>query len=228
MRCRTARKLVSESFDGPLDPPAGSRLEGHLRDCAECRKVRADLAAVMAGARSFDTPSVPADAWIRIRARLREAEASTERPSRGFAARPRFAPAVAALALVAVAAGGILVGLKLGRRPVSLTPEMHEQATLAKLDEAERHYVLAIKSLGEALSGAKDRLSPEVSEMFTRNLEVVDATIQACRQAVLSEPDDVRARDFLLAAYMEKMALLGDLLDMERADPRAGAPGEAL
>lgn len=228
MKCRKARYLISGSLDEALEPREASELEEHLEACADCRAVLADLRRIAEGARGIETPPVPEDAWTGIRARLRDADAVTARPGRAFAARPRFAPALAALALVAVAAGGVFVGLRLGRRPVLLTPEMKERATLAKLDEAERHYEMAIRSLGEALAGSRDRLSPEIAEMFARNLEVVDATIQACRQAVRNEPDDVRARDFLLAAYREKMALMGDLLDMDRTAPRAGAPGEAL
>ena len=64
--------------------------------------------------------------------------------------------------------------------------------------------------------------------MFERNLEVVDATIQACRQAVRSEPDNVQARDYLLAAYKEKIVLMGDLLDMNRKSLPEEEPGQAL
>ena len=58
--------------------------------------------------------------------------------------------------------------------------------------------------------------------MFAGNLEVVDATIQACREAVRSEPDNVKARDFLFSAYREKVVLMGDLLEMNRT----AAPGQ--
>ncbi len=228
MRCRKARGMISEYTDGTLAPRKAAVLDEHLGTCADCRAVLADLRVLVREARGLETPAVPAAAWSRIQARLRESVATAARDERVFLGRPRLAPALAALALMAVAAGGVYVGLKLGRRPVVLSPDKQEQSTLAKLDEAERYYELAIKSLGEALAGQGDKLSPEVAEMFARNLDVVDVTIQACRQAVRSEPDNVRARDFLLAAYREKIVLLDDLLDMDRAASPGEKPGEAL
>jgi len=220
--------MISEYADGTFSLRKAADLEAHLETCAACRAVLADFRVLVREARGLETPPVPAEAWSRIRVRLRERGVPAPRIAGGLFGRPRLAPALAALALMAVAAGGIFIGLQLNRRPASLSPDMREQATLAKLDEAERYYELAIKSLGEALEGQGGRLSPEVAEMFARNLEVVDMTIQACRQAVRSEPDDMRARDFLLAAYKEKVVLLDDLLDMNRTASAADRPGEAL
>jgi anti-sigma factor RsiW len=228
MRCRKARIMISEYTDGTIAPRNAAALEEHLGTCADCRAVLADFRIIVQEARGLDTPPVPTEAWSRIRASLRERDATAAPGEKASFGRPRLAPALAALALIAVAAGGVFVGLKLGRRPVVLSPEMREQVTLAKLDEAERYYELAVKSLGEALAGQGGKLSPEVAEMFARNLEVVDVTIQACRQAVRSEPDNVRARDYLLAAYREKIVLLDDLLDMNRTASAGERPGEAL
>lgn len=220
--------MISEYTDGALVPRKAARLEEHLRTCADCRALLADFRVLVQAAGKLGTPPVPAEAWSGIRARLRDAGAPAARGEKAGFGRPRLVPALAVLALMAVAAGGVFIGLKLGRRPVVLSPDMREQVTLAKLDEAERYYELAIRSLGEALEGQGGKLSPEVAEMFARNLEVVDVTIQACRQAVRNEPDNVRARDFLLAAYREKIVLLDDLLEMDRAALPVDKPGEAL
>jgi hypothetical protein len=61
-------------------------------------------------------------------------------------------------------------------------------------------------------------LAPQVVELFERNLGVIDATIRACRAAVLAEPDDLQARSYLLAAYTEKVTLLDSALDLGRQD----------
>jgi len=228
MRCRRSRIMISEYVDGALDRRKSARLERHIETCAECRGVLTDLRTVVGQAGKLETPPVPDGAWSRIRARLAEAREPAPRLERSPFFRPRLAPALTALALMAVAAGGIFFGQRLGRKPVALSPEARERATLAKLDEAERYYELAIKSLGEALAGRKETLSPQVSEMFRRNLEVVDMTIQACREAVRSEPDNVGARDFLLDAYKEKVVLLDDLLDMSRNASRGETPGEVM
>ena len=96
------------------------------------------------------------------------------------------------------------LGRRLGRGAAPRGPEARERYTLAKLDEAEGHYQQAIKAIAEAFTADKGTLSPQVAELFDRNLSVIDATIQACRQAVLDEPDDLEARDYLLAAYTER------------------------
>lgn len=228
MRCRKAEFLISDYVDGSLGPADAARLEAHLATCADCRSVLADLRALVRGAGTIETPDVPAEAWSRIRARLREAGAPAYRDERALFGRPRLAPALAALALTAVVVGGTFVGLKLGRGPAALSPEERERATLAKLDEAERYYELAVKSLGEAVAARSGRLSPQVTEMFAGNLEVVDMSIQACREAVRNEPDNVKAREFLMSAYRDKVVLLDDLLDMNRRAARGEVPGEAL
>ncbi|HEX2695134.1 MAG TPA: zf-HC2 domain-containing protein, partial [Acidobacteriota bacterium] len=141
MRCRKARVMISEYTDGTLAPRKAAVLEEHLGTCADCRAVRADLRAIVQEARGLETPRVPAEAWSRIRARLREPGAPAARgDERTLFGWPRPAHALAALALIAVAAGGIFIGLKLGRTPVVLSPDIQEQTTLAKLDEAERYY----------------------------------------------------------------------------------------
>jgi hypothetical protein len=134
---------------------------------------------------------------------------------------------VAAAALVLVVTG-VVVGSRLGRAPAPLGPEAREKYTLAKLDEAEHYYQQAIKSLAEAFAAEKGALAPQVAELFDRNLSVIDATIQACRRAVLDEPDDLEARNYLLAAYTQKITLLDSALDLQRRDRDAAGKTKIL
>jgi hypothetical protein len=233
MNCAKAARWTSEYADGALDAGKSARLERHLESCPACRDLLQDFRAMARDARRLDAPKIPARAWTRIRARLRDGAAvplGDKRPA--FATSPldgrRLAFAAASLALMVIAAGAFFFSLRKGKDLVVEGSDQQEQRTLAKLDEAERYYELAVKSLGEALAGEKGRLSPEVAEMFEKSLEVVDTTIQACRQAVRSEPDNVQARDYLLAAYKEKIVLMGDLLDMNRKSLPKEELGQAL
>jgi len=233
MNCAKAARLTSEYADGSLDAGKSARLERHLESCPACRELLRDFQAMARDARRLDAPKVPAQAWTRIRARLRDGTAvplGDKRPA--FATSPlggrRFAFAAATLALMVVAGGALFFSLRKGKDLVVEGPDQQEQRTLAKLDEAERYYELAIKSLSEVLAGEKGRLSPEVAEIFEKNLEVVDATIRACRLAVRGEPDNVQAWEFLLAAYKEKIVLMGDLLDMNRKSLPKEDLGKAL
>jgi hypothetical protein len=95
----------------------------------------------------------------------------------------------------------------------AIVPELENQSyTLAKLDEAEHHYQLAIKALNEAAMAQKERLDPQVAEVFRVNLELIDQSINVCRQAVLSDPNDIESRKYLLAAYKEKTDLLNEIM----------------
>ena len=107
-------------------------------------------------------------------------------------------------------------------------PRNSEGYTLAKLDEAERYYQKAIKSLSEAFAAEKGTMVPQVAEMFEKNLSVIDATIQACRQAVLKEPDDLLARNYLLTAYMDKVSFLDTALESQRQAPGVPTRGKSL
>lgn len=232
MRCRKARGYIGRTVDGELDPRRAARLERHLAGCGECRALLADLRRIAGRAAALDAPEPSDRVWRNVRAGL---ETGTLRPSVEGARldrRPIFGlglPAVryagaAGLALVLVVSG-LLVGRRLGRggAEAGLSPEAREAFTLAKLDEAERYYEQAVKALGEAFAAEKGALDPRVAELFDRNLSVVDATIQACRAAVLAEPDDLEARNFLLAAYTRKAALLDSALDLQRGHREAPA-----
>ena len=225
MRCRRAQEYVSRSVDGDLGPRRAARLERHLGKCDDCRAFAADVRKIVEDASGLAAPEPSDKVWRNIRAGL---EAGTLRPSAEGASldrRPLFGLSLAAvryagaaaLALVFVVTG-VVVGTRLGRRDVRMSPEAREAYTLAKLDEAERYYQQAITSLSQAFAAGKRGLAPEVVELFERNLLVIDATIQACRGAVLAEPDDLEARNYLLAAYTKKISLLDSALDLQRRD----------
>ena len=95
----------------------------------------------------------------------------------------------------------------------ALVPELENQLyTLAKLQEAEHHYQLAIKALSDAAQAQNEQLDPQVAEVFRTNLELIDQSINACRQAVLNNPNDIESRKYLLAVYKEKANLLNEIM----------------
>jgi hypothetical protein len=227
MRCHKAHKLVSLAVDGELDARRSAWLERHLRECGACRELLEDFRGLAAAAPALRGPE-PSDAvWQKIRVGLTVPERRPAAVSRWASPALRYA-GVAALAFVMVVAG-LIIGRRTDGPGMSAAGPLEKQKyTLAKLDEAESHYQLAIQALGEAFAAQKGTLASQVDEMFERNLAVVDATIQACRQAVIDEPDDLQARSFLLAAYMNKVTLLDSALDFQKGSPEAGGTGKIL
>jgi hypothetical protein len=129
---------------------------------------------------------------------------------------PAWKFAIASALVLLLIGTGIFFGLRLGRNGLSSGLGDREKYTLAKLDEAERYYQQAIKSLGEAFAAQKGGMVPQVADMFDKNLQVVDATIQACRAAVLKEPENLEARNYLMAAYMDKVNVLDTALEFHK------------
>jgi anti-sigma factor RsiW len=237
MRCRKAQEYISRSIDGELAERENARLERHLAACDECRALQADLRRIVRGAAGLAVPEPSEKVWLRIRAGVTAGQAEPASRRSGDARRPAFGLGLPALRTAGFAAAalflvitGVIVGLRLGRpaSSASVGPEAREKYTLAKLDEAERFYQQAIKSLSEAFAAEKGTLAPQVTEIFERNLTVIDTTIQACRRAVLAEPDDLDARNYLLAAYTQKITLLDSALDLQRKDRSAAGIKKTL
>lgn len=234
MRCRKSQEYISRSIDGELSDRERARLEKHLESCPECRTLSRDLERIVAGAGRLETPQPSEMVWTKIRTGLIKARREGERLE--APRRQEFwlgAPAlryagVASLALLLVVTG-VVVGLRLGRgKAIPAGPEAREKYTLAKLDEAEGYYQKAIRSLSEAFASGKGSLPAEVSEIFDRNLAVIDATIKACRQSVLEAPDDLEARNYLMAAYTQKITLLDSALDFQRGGRAAAGKAKIL
>jgi tetratricopeptide (TPR) repeat protein len=235
MRCHQARRLISEYVDGSLKAGKAAGLEQHVRTCVACRELLGDFRAMAEAAPGLAGPEPGDYIWLKIRRRLSAPEAgsaaASDKAPRAWSfgwSSPalRFAGA-AALALILIASG-IIVGTRLGRRGSLAIPRNSEKYTLAKLDEAEGYYKKAIASLGEAFASQKGMMVMQAAEMFEKNLAVIDATIQACRQAVLKEPDDLQARNYLLAAYLDKVHILDTALEFSGKNPAAVKRGTTL
>ena len=233
MKCAKAQRAISEYVDGTLDARRAAELERHVAECPACREVLADFRGMKDAAADLEAPEPDPAVWRKIEARMTSGAAAAE-PAAPVRVPGRWAfglgvpglklAGVAALALVLVASG-LYVGLRMGGRGAARYPKNSEKYTLAKLDEAERHYELAIKSLSEAFAVEKGSMPAEVADMFEKNLAALDATILSCRQVLSKGPEDLDARNYLLAAYMEKMNVLDTALELQRQKPRAANRG---
>lgn len=224
MRCAAAKKLISEYVDGRLSHSQEAVLKAHLETCADCQELLRDFQRIAQEAKDLLSLSPSPLAWQKIAAGVREARKEAQLPYKerkswvSLLWKPaglRYAVA-AALALVVV--GGLIVGLK------SRKGEGEAGYTLAKLKEAQHHYVLAIKALDEAIESQKNGVDPQLAEVFKRNLEDIDRTIQACQQVVEKDPNNLTARAYLLTAYREKVTFLEEMMGAKKAssEKRAG------
>jgi hypothetical protein len=112
MTCTDARLLISQQFDGAVSSAGAERLVEHLRDCAACRALRADLEAehhMLAGA--WKPVAAPAGFAARVTVALPPARAT--RPIVAIPGRRTLALG-GALALVLIAAGIALPPVRTG------------------------------------------------------------------------------------------------------------------
>jgi predicted anti-sigma-YlaC factor YlaD len=231
MKCATARKGISEYIDKGMDETQTAAIATHCASCPECRKLMEDFKTISRRARELKEIAPPESAWLKIQEKLAAGEQKvlTLAPPRSrWLGLPRLSYAVSAV-LVLLAVIGIFAVRPLFRNPQDLLSHAGSQEyTLAKLNEAEHHYQLAIKALAEAVTAKQSKLDPQVADVFRTNLAIVDASIDACKKAVLSDPDNIESRNYLLAAYREKTNLLTEMMVVSDKPSRKTGMEETL
>jgi len=223
MRCSATRKLISDYIDGNLYSRKRLSLERHLEGCLDCQQLLKDFQGIAEKAKELEKLSPSPQTWLRIKARLEteEQKVQARQPQKRewlnfLFYQPRLKYALSsALVLISIISAAIF-GLRYWQGKEVPGRDGLQKYTLAKLDEAERHYQLAIKALMEAASAQEGNLDPQVAEVFQKNFEIIDSSIITCKEAVRLEPDNIETRNYLLASYMEKVDLLNEMMDIKK------------
>ncbi len=226
MKCSRAHKLIGDYLDKNLRAKDQTRLKEHLESCEGCRSLLEDFQAITEQAQELDKLSPSDDVWLRILTKVRAAkreerldlvQKSGRRQFAFYPNRTKFVWAAALILLFAV--GGIVIGLRPWRGKAVPVFSQQDQYTLAKLEEAEKHYQLAIQALNEAVASQKGSLDPQMAAVFDKNLKLINDSIQICMNAVRKDPRSLEARIYLLAAYREKVSFLGDIVELKKKSP---------
>jgi hypothetical protein len=207
MRCAKIREWISDYTDGELDHSRSVVLEQHLAACRECREWIKDLQTIKQTASRMDHP-IPSTEWKAIQAKLdgkKPVRSPAFKPTRFF---PGMKPVLAAAAAIIIIVTAAVFSWNVFHFPAGLFKTMDRGSALVKLQEAEGHYQKAIQSLKEAAEAQEGRLDPNIKLIFEANVEIINSSIEYCKQAVQDNPGDLDNRDFLLTAYREKMDLL--------------------
>jgi tetratricopeptide (TPR) repeat protein len=220
MRCSKARKLISEYIDGSLQERKSASVEQHLGVCPDCKHFLEDLKMIVEDAKKLEEHLPSDQTWLKIKSRLKPEE------QRVLAFKPQkrarfsliFSPpklkyVLSSAVILAFIVGVVILGLRHWVGTDFLYKGDPQKYTLAKLDEAERHYQKAIKALREAISAQEGQMDPQLAQVFKSNLEVIDSSIKVCRQVVLQNPENIDARNYLLAAYKEKLNFLNEMME---------------
>ena len=216
MKCVKAKKLISEYIDGDLSAGKVSSLEKHMESCQDCPKLLKDFQQIKQTAKGLSRTEPSGQTWFRIQARIKEKTQSPVPEPRVrflfFPARLRYAVSTALLSFIAV--GIVIIGLRVWNREGTVKGNSGQEFALAKIQEAEQHYKLAIKALWEAVQIQKENFDPKVAETFRINLDLIDATLADCKRAIQSDPGDVESQYYLLAVYKKKAELLDSMIEV--------------
>ncbi|HEV3216802.1 MAG TPA: anti-sigma factor [Vicinamibacterales bacterium] len=111
--CPTTEAL-NDYVDGSLDAAVQAEVDEHLRTCADCALMVAELQDLIGAARSLPPVPPPAYVWTRLQARVGESRRATfeERPEggtrKGWTWKPVWALATAAVVVLAFLTGRVV------------------------------------------------------------------------------------------------------------------------
>ena len=90
--CETIQPRLTAYLDGELADEHGSVVRGHLRECAACRQIARDEAALRDGLRMLPPVDPPTTLWAGVQAQLAAAEVADARKPRWRRAVARWVP----------------------------------------------------------------------------------------------------------------------------------------
>jgi hypothetical protein len=236
MKCADVQRVLPEVIEDQQD----GELEAHLKSCAACSELVADLKLISSEARQLSASDEPASrVWVRIAAQLRveglirEPEAATPAPAalrrHGWSAW-WLVPVAAAL----LAGASYLVSHKQAPQvaqqqtpaattPVTPAPAGQDPATVAQTPAVKvspQQKANHRTEVAEAPSPEDEQFLSEVGQRaptmratYENQLRAVNAYIQEAQAYLDRNPDDEDARQLLMEAYQQKAMLYQMALD---------------
>ncbi len=201
--------LLSAYLDGELDPREARRLEGHLAECAECRRVRTELEAVIDWAEKFEGRAPAGDPWPSIQAVIdqrRIVALPVGRRAGGTGPGFSWRQLVAAGLLMAVVGGGTVWMALRGGRPAELAQEV--AGSPGTLPVAAAPDDLEIRDLEQLLEAGRAVLDTSTVRVVEESLRLIDAAIAEARAAIQRDSTKAYLNGRIAARMRQKLAIL--------------------
>jgi negative regulator of sigma E activity len=223
---------LSDYVDGELSTTESAACEAHLRECAECATVVAELRTVVAYAKRDPEQMPTANLWPGVLARIAPAEtgstaeviswqakrdAAARRSSRQFVfTLPQLALAASLLIAVSAGVAYLAAGRALSPSPAARENTIQAQAepllpastSVERANFADAQYDEAVADLEKILVDMRDELDPRTVVVIERNLTAIDQAIREARAALDADPANTFLNSHLADARRKKLDLL--------------------
>jgi hypothetical protein len=213
---------LSEYLDDELAPDERAALEAHLRQCAACGAVLADLKRIVTRARGLEDRLPDHDLWPGIAAGI--GVGSGEAPAIDLAARRArrrwsFSPPqllAAGLALMALSGGTAwllhptVAPAVAGRQAQPMMPVVAAGSSeaSARARVAGQSYAAAVSDLERVLEQNRGRLDSTTVRVIERNLATIDSAIGQAQRALAADSSSVYLNSHLAETRQRKLELL--------------------
>ncbi|HKT58789.1 MAG TPA: zf-HC2 domain-containing protein [Gemmatimonadales bacterium] len=213
---------LSEYLDDELPPDERAELEAHLRHCAACGAVLADLKRIVTRARGLDDRLPERDLWPGIAARI--GVSSGEVPAIDLGAervRRRWSFSLpqliaAGVALMAISGGTAWLlhpagGAALASRqtaPTMPVVTVSNPVASARARAAGQSYAAAVADLERVLEQNRGRLDTTTVRVIERNLAAIDSAIAQAQRALAADSANVYLNSHLAETRQRKLELL--------------------
>ena len=214
---------LSEYLDDELPPDERSALEQHLRHCAACGAVLADLKRIVTRARGLEDRPPERDLWPGIAARIGAGSGETQAIDLA-AARRRWSfslPQLIAAGIALMAASGgaawllhpaaqssVAVRDTIPTTPVVAGGNLSARNAGDRSRIAGQSYAAAVADLERVLTQGRGRLDTTTVRVIERNLATIDSAIAQARRALAADSANVYLNSHLAETMQRKLDLL--------------------
>jgi hypothetical protein len=211
MTCVELQASLTEIEDG-----SNTDQQAHLKSCAECSALVAELNCIVSSARTLRAAEEPSPrVWNALEIALRqEGLIRPRRSNRSLI--PSFRSSWGWARWLAPAAAALLIAVGLYVRQHSLSEQVAVNEARPAVSQSASDVELAGLNDDDLLQEIAE-LSPAVKMQYEDGLRRVNESIEDAKETVAANPNDEEARRSLMEAYQQKAMLFE--LAMDRSLP---------
>lgn len=184
-----------------LDKISDREYEAHAMSCKLCKTILTEDSKLIELAGSLKQPVDSDNLWQKIENTL--TKENSKKITRLIFSRKNMILRIAAVLILGLAVGFYFT--QQNRIPDKGVVTIH---MLEKLDEKEQDYLKSIEELEAATQEKMARLDIGLMLLYRDKLEMIDAQIAECREALADNPANAHIHKYLFAALKEKKETL--------------------